>query len=329
MDIIKEVKNTKRIFKKKTNVFLMAHKHLDLDALGSCVGFYEILKNQRKSCYIIIDDKIHETGVAKVLQELEGVVNIIHSSNIDNYLSSKKNKNLLVILDTNKKELVQNSDILNKIEDKLIIDHHETGKTTIKSKYSIIDTSLSSTCELVSMYIEVCNSKIDPYFATLVLSGIVLDTNNYTLKTTENTYYAAYYLTSIGASPKKVQYLLKQDLEEYSERQKLLTDIKVVKKSIALTKGTQFSTYSREDLAKTADTLLFFNNIEASFVIAKLDKDTVGVSARSLGTYNINNILKGIGGGGTIYNGAAQFDDMPISEVEKLVKEEILKEMGE
>ena len=85
----------------------------------------------------------------------------------------------------------------------------------------------------------------------------------------------------------------------------------------------------REYLAKTADTLLFFNDIEASFVIGKIDKNTVGVSARSLGNYNITTILEKIGGGGDDYNGAAIFKNKSISQVEKLLKEEIKKQEGE
>ena len=78
------------------------------------------------------------------------------------------------------------------------------------------------------------------------------------------------------------QYLLKQNIEEYTERQKLLADIETIDGKVAFTKATQHMQYRREDLAKVADTLLFFNNIEASFVIGKIGKDTVGLSANNL-----------------------------------------------
>ena len=35
---------------------------------------------------------------------------------------------------------------------------------------------------------------IDSYLATILLSGIVLDTNSYVLKTDTNTFYYSYYL---------------------------------------------------------------------------------------------------------------------------------------
>lgn len=326
MGIIKQRRILNKSIKRAKSVFLMAHKDLDLDALGSCIGMYIILSKLKKSCYIIIDDKIHEPGVEKVLIELEGCLKIIKSDEINKYFHPLENKNLLLVLDTNKKDLVQNSDILKNFDNKLIIDHHEIGKNTIKDSILIIDSEVSSTCEMITELIEYYDVEIEPYYATVLLSGIVLDTNNFTLKTSPETFYAAYYLTNLGASAKKVQYLLKQDINVYTERQKLMSSIQTINERIAMTKATPYTIYRREDLAKVADTLLFFNNIEASFVIGKIGKDTVGVSARSLGNYDINKILSKVGGGGGIYNGAAKFENLTISKVEQLLINAIKEE---
>ncbi len=329
MRIIDKRRELNKAIRGSKNVFLMAHKDLDLDALGSCIGLSTILGQKKKNCYIIIDDKNHELGVEKVLRELEGCIKIIKSEEVDRYLYPKLSKNLLIILDTNKTDLVQSKDILKKIEKKVIIDHHDTSKTTIKGALTIIDNEVSSTCEMIAELVEHYDVELEPYYATVLLSGIVLDTNNFTLKTTAETYYAAYYLSSLGASAKKVQYLLKQDIMDYTERQKLLADIQTINNRIAFTKATPYTIYRREDLAKVADTLLFFNNIEASFVIGKIGKDTVGISARSLGNYNISKILEKLGGGGDTYNGAARFEKTTISKVEQMLKKEIQDQEGE
>ena len=140
------------------------------------------------------------------------------------------------------------------------------------------------------------------------------------INTNAETYYSAYYLSCLGASTKKVQYLLKQDLKEYTERQKLFTDITIVDK-VAISKGTNYVKYRREDLAKVADILLFFNGVEASFVIGKLSDSDVGISARSMGNFEIGPILKTFKGGGDQYNGAARIKDETIGNVnQKLVK---------
>ena len=326
MGIIKERRILNKSIRDAKTIFLMAHKDLDLDALGSCIGMYMILSKRKKDIYIVIDDKTHELGVEKVLIELEGCLKIIKSEDLDKYINPRKNKNLLIVLDTNKKELVQSQELLKRIEKKIVIKHHDLGKTSIKDCIMINDTEVSSTCEMITELVEYYDVEIEPYYATVLLSGIVLDTNNFTLKTNPETFYAAYYLTSLGASAKKVQYLLKQDINEYTERQKLMSAIETVNNKIAITKATPYTVYRREDLAKVADTLLFFNNIEASFVIGKIGKETIGISARSLGNYDINKILSKLGGGGSIYNGAAQLEETTISKVEQQLKEAIKEE---
>ena len=329
MAIIKQRKDLNRAIRKSDTIFLMAHKDLDLDALGSCIGLNTILTNKKKNCYIIIDDKSHELGVEKVLRELEGCITTIKSEDIEKYLNPRERKNLLIILDTNKTELVQSKEVLKKIDKKIVIDHHDTGRGTIKDATLIIDNEISSTCEMITELIEYYDVEIEPYYATILLSGIVLDTNNFTLKTNAETYYAAYFLTSLGASAKKVQYLLKQDIMDYTERQKLLADIETINNKIAFTKASPYTIYRREELAKVADTLLFFNNIEASFVIGKIGKDTIGISGRSLGNYDISTILEKLGGGGDNYNGAAKFEKTTISKVEQRLKKEINNQEGE
>ena len=320
MKIIDDKYKISREIRKSSNVFLMAHKDLDLDALGSCIGMYLYLKSRRKKCYIIIDDQNHELGVEKVIIELEGCIEIVKSENIEKYLDPKEKKNLLIILDTNKSDLVQSKELLKKINRQIIIDHHDKGKSSIKDALEIIDNEVSSTCEMVTYLLESFDINIESYFATVLLAGIVLDTNNFTLKTKAQTYYAAFYLSNFGASAKKVQYLLKQDLNEYTEREKLLTDVETINNKIAITKASPHTKYRREDLAKVAETLLFFNNIEASFVIGKIDKDTIGISARSLGSFDINKILVKLGGGGDTYSGAAKFENTTISKVEEDLK---------
>ena len=57
------------------------------------------------------------------------------------------------------------------------------------------------------MILRLFQIKYDENVATALLAGINLDTNNYTLNTNAETYYMSYYLASLGASAKKVQYL--------------------------------------------------------------------------------------------------------------------------
>ena len=49
MRIIEEKYKLNREIRKSNSIFLMAHKDLDLDALGSCIGMYLYLKSKKKN----------------------------------------------------------------------------------------------------------------------------------------------------------------------------------------------------------------------------------------------------------------------------------------
>lgn len=314
MKIEKEIKI---IIKNSKNVFVIAHKNLDLDALGACVGISSIANYFNKPSYIIIDDEKHELGVKKILDEIEEKVNIIKSTEIPKY--HYKNS-ILVIVDTNKAHLLQSDKILHYFDNIIILDHHQETDQTIATDKSIINENASSACEIVANLIEKYNVKLESEVATVILSGIVLDTNNFIVKTDSDTYYAAYYLTKHGAEPTKVQYYLKQDIKDYIIRQKVITDVKVINDKYALSVAPDKIKYKREELAKIADTLLQFNNIEASFVLGNRVDGGVGLSARSIGNVNVGEIAEKIGGGGDDYEAAAQIKNLTLKETEEELK---------
>lgn len=322
---LNDIKIIKKTIKKSKRIFLMAHKNLDLDAISSCIAMSYLLNKINKESFIIIDDKTNELGVEKILHEIDGSYQIITSTEVEEKLHKNKRKNLLIVLDTNKKDLVQNKEVLNYFDKKLVIDHHELGKNSIYEGYQVIDTESSSASQMLVQILNEYKIEVNSNIATFLLSGIVLDTNNFTLNTNEETFYAAYYLTVFGASNKKVQYLLKQDINHYIEQQKLLTNIEIVNDKIAIAKGTPYAVYRREDLARIAETLLFFNNIELSIVIGKISKEDIGVSARSFGSVDVEELMTKLGGGGNKQYGAALIEKKNISEVVEKVKKGLKK----
>jgi len=48
MSIITEKNKIKSAIRKAKTVFLMGHRDLDLDAIGSCIGMYTLLSQKRK-----------------------------------------------------------------------------------------------------------------------------------------------------------------------------------------------------------------------------------------------------------------------------------------
>lgn len=318
----KEMLKIKKAIKSSSNVFLMGHKNIDLDAFAGCLGMCCYASYFKKDFYIILDDNKLEHGVNKAINYYKEKINIISSRDAKEEI---KGNSLLIIVDTNKKSLVQNEKILGFFNKIIVIDHHNLGNDTIDcNNVEIYNyTEKSSVSEIIVHMLSKDKYQVDDKIATILLAGIVLDTNGFSLKTTTDTYYAAYYLTSIGADNSKVQYLLKQDIHDYIERQKVITEV-IVTKKIAISKGLQTKIYRREELAKIADTLLLFNNIEASFVVGKTSKG-IGISARSIGDVDVGKIMETFGGGGNSNEAASLIIDKSLNETLELIKSTIKK----
>ncbi len=316
MELLKYKSKLNNLIDKSSNVLIMGHKYLDLDAISSSIGVYEYVKSRNKKATIIINDIKLEKGVKRALDKLQDLYNIKRSSHINKEINKDS---LVIVVDTNKEYLLQDKDLFNSIDNVAVIDHHDPTEYSIKKGLVVIDRDASSTCEMLTDLLNEEKVKINPTIATLLLSGIVLDTNNYVVKTTKNTYRTSYILTEWGASPQDVQSLLKQDIKKYIERQKVITNVKVIQ-NIALSCGKSSVKYRREDLAKIADTLLQFNKIEASFVIGRLDNHNVGISARSLGNINVGKILEKFNGGGDENEAGAMIENTTIKKVEEELK---------
>ena len=200
-----------------------------------------------------------------------------------------------------------------------------TQERNNKNANLYIDSEASSTCEIFAYLLKRLRIKFSEDIATILLSGIVLDTSNFILRADKDTFYCAHYLVSKNASPIEVQYLLKQDIKKFITRQKMLTNVRIIDKNIAIAKGVKNVIYRREDLAKVAETLLLFNNIETSFVIGYLNNKEIGISGRTIGKNHIGRIMSELNGGGNKVEGATKIISNDINEVEDQLIE-ILKD---
>jgi len=322
MNIVNKSKQLIDIINNASSVFLMAHKDLDLDAINSCIGFDYYLRKINKKSYIIIDDKRFEPGVKKVLDNNKKSIKVLSSRKV---LEKKSSDSILIILDTNKEKLTQNPEIVKEFKKIINIDHHDKMEDTMKADLSIIDQNVSSTCEMITQFFKENKISITSNIATLLLGGIILDTNYYKSHVVSETFYNSYYLTERGGKVADVNEMLKQDIKDYIKRQKIISSVNVIN-NIAIGKGLQRSEYKKEEIAKTADILLTFNKIKASFVVARINKEMVGISGRSTGEINVGNILEHFGGGGSETEAAAKIEDINVNKtIEKL--SEIIKNL--
>jgi len=301
-------------------VFITAHKHIDLDALGSILGMYFVANSFGKNVHIVIDDVEFSNEVKRAISSIKKVDNIIPKK----YNLIKKeitDKSLLIVTDTNKSTRVQNEELL-KIKDKIVIDHHIEGEEAINDlEYKYIDVTASSATEIVLELINDLNIYIPSEIATIMLAGIYIDTNGFLLKTCEKTHIYTAMLYKFGADNKEAQYLLKQNFGEFKRRQKLTLSTEIYDKFAISASDMEY--YSSE-LGKASDVILTFNNIEASFVIAKIGDNMVGISARSLGNIDVEKVMHHFNGGGHKTDAAAQIKGKTVEEVKK----ELLEFLG-
>ena len=115
--------------------------------------------------------------------------------------------------------------VLNRIEKVSLIDHHRRGEEFIENPLLVyMEPYASSTAELVTELLEYQpkGSKMDMLEATALLAGIIVDTKSFTLRTGSRTFDAASYLRAQGADTVLVQKFLKEDINTYIKRAKLI-----------------------------------------------------------------------------------------------------------
>lgn len=311
-----------KIINKYNKFIIMTHKNPDLDGLSSAICLHEIIKTYDKSVAIYIGDEIKNTSVLKMfkkLEEMDADITYINKTNYKDFVSSST---LLIILDVNKEQLVENSNLLHELNNILVIDHHlNTPNAITNTIYTYVDPNLSSIAEFMTNYVKYLNKEIDPLFATILLAAIEIDTNSFNIKTSVDTHLTAAYLLQIGADNIEKQELLQENRYEYLNRQSLLKNSFMIKNNILCTFDGKI--YKKDELAKSAEQLLKLDEVESSYVIGRISNNKIGISARSLGNVNVEKVMKKFGGGGHLTEAAAEIEGNDI----EYVKEQLIKEV--
>ena len=310
----------KKNIEEASQVIIVAHRNLDLDALGSSLGLYYLCKTIGKDTCLLIDDITHEDGVSKSLKEIKNQkINVKIKKWVD-IKGKVDDKTLLLIVDTQIPSLIQNEEVLN-IKNKIIIDHHIDGANEkISTIYEYIGSHQSSSVEIIVEVLKTLDIYIHPYVASIMLAGIFIDTNGFIRKTSHKTHESAAYLYECNANLNEVQYLLKQDVNKYNNMQKIISEAIIINNHFIIALGHEDQIYDKEDLAKISDTMLLFKNIEASFTIGKISEDKIGVSARSFAKIDVQKIMKKLKGGGHSTDAATQLSGETLATTFQKVK---------
>lgn len=314
------------IIKAASNVLIMGHVDMDLDALGSALGLKALCDHLEKNTLIVYDQKLTEKKTKYAFTSLfsRDEINKMTISPSD-CLDKLKANTLVIITDVHRPSMTMCPKLLEEATKVVVIDHHRRAEEFIETPiFNYIEPSASSASELVAELIRF--SSINPAvvipatYATIMLAGIFLDTNYYRAKTAGmRTFEASMILKDYGADNAMADDFLKEEYEEYSLKTKIMSNMLTPYYGIVIAQADESDIIERATLAKVANQILQIKGINACFVIGNTAEKETRISARSDGTVNVQLLLEKLGGGGHFTSSAALFIDSSIPDVlEKL-----------
>lgn len=310
-------------------VFIMGHKNPDMDSIGSGIGVRKMAHMNQVDGYIIINFDELNGSVKRLMNVIKEDGDFYeYFITPDEAITKMTDNSLLIVVDTHKPGLVIDESLLRRFDKIVIIDHHRRGEDFVQNPTLVyMEPYASSTAELVTELLEYQpdGGKITKIEATALLSGIMVDTKSFTLRTGSRTFEAASYLRKHGADTILIQRVLKEDIHTYVERSKIIQNVQFLYPGIAVAHGEDGKVYDSVIIAQTADILLTMKDVDASVVIAHRPDGLIGMSARSLGEVNVQLIMEKLGGGGHLTNAACQIEVDTIEEALLLLEDAIIE----
>lgn len=311
------------LIRNSANVVIMGHSMLDMDAFGACVGIKAICDTLGKQSKIVYNPKSIERKCkgALVATFSKDEMNKVFCSEAEG-LDLLKGNTLVVVCDVHKTSMTLAPKIIEKANKIMIIDHHRRGEDFIESPiFSDIDSSASSACEMIAELIKYASTnprvKIPSAYATVMLSGIFMDSNFFKSTTSgARTFEAAMFLKECGADNAKADDFLKDEFEEHALVNKILNNTKTPYYGIVYCMADDEDIIEAATLAKVGNACMSMKGINASFVIGKTATDEVRISCRSDGTINVQLLAEKMNGGGHFTQAACSFKHYSLETAE-------------
>jgi len=310
----------------KDQVLVMGHRMPDADSFGAAVGIYRIAHALERKAHIVLNE---------VTPGIQPMVELFKSSTEhedDMIIGSQQaielsgSNTVLVVVDVNKPSITECSELLRYCKSVVVLDHHRQSTETIENAtLSYVEPYASSACEMVSEILQYTydNIKIRAEEADCMYAGIMIDTNNFMIKTGVRTFEAAAFLRRSGADVTRVRKLFREDAAGYKAKADAVSQAEIYKQYFAI------SICTAEDLpsptiigAQAANELLNIRGVKASFVLTNY-QGKIYVSARSIDEVNVQLIMERMGGGGHLNTAACQLEGVGIIEAIGVLKRTI------
>lgn len=295
-------------------IIVMGHKLPDLDVLGAAAGVCAIARKKGVPVRVVREaSPFPAEEQTKKLSALPAYQGVFISKEEARHLVNKNT--IVVVVDTNRPEQTQAPELLTSDARIVVIDHHRRAASYIENPVlSFHDPYASSASELVSELVQYILDARDLLRneAEAMLSGIVLDTKGFTMRTGSRTFETAAFLRKCGADTTEVNRYFQTNLEETVTKFKIIQGAQPYRKTIAITLTDR--KVGRIIAGQAADELLNIAGIEASFVIFPENGQSC-LSARSSSDVNVQVICEMLGGGGNAVTAGAQFPGKTPEEI--------------
>lgn len=308
--------NISNLIKQFEKVIVMGHKYSDFDSVGASMGMQFFAQANGVAGYVVVDSKTTLSA---------GLVQLASDKDYKSFISPSKaldicgDDTLVIVVDTHRNALLDSSDLYALAGATVVIDHHRRADDYLDDAqifYSL--PSSSSACEMVTELIEysTIRDKLPDVVATALLSGIVLDTKEYVLRTSKRTFEAAGFLRNNNADTVDVKRLFSIDSDMLTLRNNIIADAEIYNGFIIGLTGSDNKNL-RIVTSSAADEMLNIEGVKASFVISKIGVGKYQISARSFGGENVQLIMENLGGGGHSTMAAAQIKSSGIEQAKK------------
>ncbi|MBQ8402039.1 MAG: DHH family phosphoesterase, partial [Clostridia bacterium] len=318
--------------KKASNVLIMGHKYADYDSFGACVGLARMAMYCGARVNVIVNPSDRGIlGCREMLDGEEDFLGVFIDAAMG--LDLLESGTLVLVADVNNVRQMESTDIFTRAETVAIIDHHrKTAEFDRPLLIEYIEPSASSASELVSEMLEqvLPKDELTSHEASLLLTGIILDTMQFTRSTGTRTFSAAMFLRDCDASPDTMVHLNKTSLDDYVREGRFRQNVMIYRGKAAITcPQTDTAEAGPADqiiAAKAANNLLTVAGVEASFALIRIG-EKIHISARSNGRVNVQVILEELKGGGHYDAAGAQLAGCTMKDAVDQLKAAIDKKM--
>ncbi len=280
------------------HVVVMGHRMSDLDAIGSAEGVLRICKICDVPAVIAV--RREATLAASLIDAIEDAGQEGDFIDPKSALSIITKETLCIVVDTYQVGQVESKEILDKCGKVIVIDHHRKGVGYIENPVLVChEPYASSASELVTELLQYVGGREDKptrVEAEGLLSGIMLDTRNFTLHTGVRTFEAAAALRRYGAETERAWSLFDVSMSEYNAKSKLVSRAQMYG-GCALVLSGELPADEQIAVPQAANDLLNIEGVQASFVAVQTGS-SVKISARSMGQVNVQLVMEALGGGG-------------------------------